>query len=1014
MHLTPWKPISFCSALIFNKGRRKGGKPLNGSSSMPTVLKELQELKLREALEEASEDGILAKSQSLLAEDEEETTSLPPDARDALLHSRTLIRLKAQRDFLAATAQAAERFFDNEESIVGLDEAFAKFKRMYPNYETTEKIDELRIDEYGHLEDTLKVCLDYCGFGLFSYLQQFEYWESSSFGLSEVSSSLSSHALNGIPEEGTLEHGIRCRIMDYLSVPENEYSMVFTVSRGSAFKLLADSYPFHQSRRLLTMYDYESESVNWMAQGAREKGAKIHSAWFKWPTLRLCNAELKKLLERKKKRKRDSASGLFVFPVQSRVTGAKYSYQWMSLAQQHKWHVLLDAGALGPKDMDSLGLSLFRPDFIITSFYKVFGSDPTGFGCLFIKNTALGCLQNKVTATGSGMVRIVPALPPDPMDCADGHVSAVEEGEDEIVEDDDCGIDLQGGGNHLPAFSGPFSSVQVRDVFENEMDYDNSSDRDGTSTACDDTDDFSVEEIMKSPVSSEEENGNLMCIDLGDSPGIPHVSDNARQGPNSKLGLRQLHDGLSRRNGSTGEKKTEGSDGPIPGKPRNSQGTKGGVISFDAAVSSVSQEFSTEVASNTFGSSLASETTAGSVNAVQELPKASKTHSSLANGGSSEKHESSEGHKSLLKSEASSSTKRNSQRFQKQTRITFNLDNEDTASAKADEQRGHSLNLDRGTCSTGETSHSVCNEITSADDDCNNADDSRHVSGSRERRKLAESSKQNQVENRYGAKESCIRRETEGAFRLLGRREEGKFSSSRFLGLDEERINGSGRRVPYSLEEQSGEDSESAYFYTDDAMASAGEAGDDDDQYYRGDPQIMCKHLDHVDELGLNKTTLRLRYLINWLVTSLLQLRHPAPEGSPCGIPVVHIYGPKIKYDRGAAVAFNIFGNDGSLVNPELVQRLAEKSKIYLGLGFLSHLRLMDNCAELREAFDSSNASFCKPMANGRLEGKNVTARIEVVTASLGFLTNFEDVYRLWSFAARFLNADFAKGDGNQ
>ncbi|KAA8517135.1 hypothetical protein F0562_017428 [Nyssa sinensis] len=100
-------------------------------------------------------------------------------------------------------------------------------------------------------------------------------------------------------------------------------------------------------------------------KGAKEKGAKVYSAWFKWPTLKLCSTDLRKQISNKKRRKKDSAVGLFVFPVQSRVTGAKYSYQWMALAQQNNWHVLLDAGSLGPKDMDSLGLSLFRPDFIM-------------------------------------------------------------------------------------------------------------------------------------------------------------------------------------------------------------------------------------------------------------------------------------------------------------------------------------------------------------------------------------------------------------------------------------------------------------------------------------------------------------------------------------------------------------------------------------------------------------------------------------------------------------------------
>lgn len=59
------------------------------------------------------------------------------------------------------------------------------------------------------------------------------------------------------------------RIMDFLNIPEHEYGLVFTVSRGSAFKLLADSYPFHTNKKLLTIFDYESQSVSWMSQSAR-------------------------------------------------------------------------------------------------------------------------------------------------------------------------------------------------------------------------------------------------------------------------------------------------------------------------------------------------------------------------------------------------------------------------------------------------------------------------------------------------------------------------------------------------------------------------------------------------------------------------------------------------------------------------------------------------------------------------------------------------------------------------
>ncbi|MFS7920994.1 hypothetical protein Hanom_Chr03g00231391 [Helianthus anomalus] len=49
---------------------------------------------------------------------------------------------------------------------------------MYPKYKDSEKIDELRGDEYSHLSDGNKVCLDYCGFGLFSFVQSVNFWES--------------------------------------------------------------------------------------------------------------------------------------------------------------------------------------------------------------------------------------------------------------------------------------------------------------------------------------------------------------------------------------------------------------------------------------------------------------------------------------------------------------------------------------------------------------------------------------------------------------------------------------------------------------------------------------------------------------------------------------------------------------------------------------------------------------------------------------------------------------------
>ncbi|CBI34762.3 unnamed protein product, partial [Vitis vinifera] len=291
--------------------------------------------------------------------------------------------------------------FTNHESLPPLDESFSSFNKAYPQYSNTNQADQIRAQEYYHLSMSNHVCLDYIGHGLFSYsqLQKLPFFE-----ISYKSVNLNSQILYG-GEESELESKIRKRIMDFMNISEADYSMVFTANQSSAFKLLADFYPFQSNQNLLTVYDYENEAVGAMIRASKKRSARVLSAEFSWPNLRIHSAKLKKIILNKRKKRR----GLFVFPLQSRMTGARYSYLWMSMAQENGWHVLLDACALGPKDMETLGLSLFRPDFLICSFFKVFGKNPSGFGCLFVKKSSASILKDSTTAVSVGIVSLLPA-----------------------------------------------------------------------------------------------------------------------------------------------------------------------------------------------------------------------------------------------------------------------------------------------------------------------------------------------------------------------------------------------------------------------------------------------------------------------------------------------------------------------------------------------------------------------------------------------------------------------------
>lgn len=554
-----------------------------------------------------------------------------------------------RRNFAQTTASSifpGAKFTDHE-SLPSLADSLAEFNRTYPQYSDTDRVDEIRDREYYHLSESGHACLDYIGIGLFSFSQLQTHKNrlvSSSlpspspsldfpfFGISYRTGNLKAQLLRGGGEDSALESAMKRRIMAFLNLSDSDYAMVFTANRTSAFRLVAESYPFKSSPKLLTVYDYESEAVGTMVQSSERRGARAVSAEFSWPRLRISSSKLKDMIVgNKKKAKAKKKKGVFVFPLHSRVTGARYPYTWMSVAQENDWHVLIDACALGPKDMDCLALSLLRPDFLVCSFYKVFGENPSGFGCLFVKKPVVPILEDSTLAPG--IVNVVPAA------------ELLRPAEDESSELESP-----------TSFSGPLSD------------------------------------------------------------------------PTSQIVARSVE--IAERSGS----------------------------------------------------------------------------GSRSDGGES----------------------------------------------------------------------------------------------------------------------SEVRAVT-------------------------------------------------------------------------GDPEAECRGLDLVDSLGLTTITTRLRYLINWLVNALTKLEHPNSEGAK----LVRVYGPKVRFDRGPAVAFNVYDWKGEKVEPVLVQKLADRTGLSLSYGFLSHIQFSDKYAEMK-------SRVVERRERGGTDRK-CEGGITVVTAALGFLANFEDVYRLWGFVARFLDADFVE-----
>ena len=95
---------------------------------------------------------------------------------------------------------------------------------------------------------------------------------------------------------------------------------------------------------------------------------------------------------------------LFAYPAQSNFSGVKHPLEWLERARDLGYHTLLDAAAFVPTSR--LDLGRYAPDFVVLSFYKMFGF-PTGVGALIARRNLLGELHRPWFSGGT--VRFVSA-----------------------------------------------------------------------------------------------------------------------------------------------------------------------------------------------------------------------------------------------------------------------------------------------------------------------------------------------------------------------------------------------------------------------------------------------------------------------------------------------------------------------------------------------------------------------------------------------------------------------------
>jgi molybdenum cofactor sulfurtransferase len=263
------------------------------------------------------------------------------------------------------------------------------FSNAYPQYSTTRALDDLRAREYPLLDRFSHVYLDYTAGNLVP------------LSLIDRHTALLRDHLLGNPHSTnpastlatTYVEQARLSVLAFFNADPDEYVAIFTANATHALKLVGEAYPFDAAGEYLLTFDNHN-SVNGIREFARARNCPTTYVPIVLPDMRVDDAELTSHLERGGNR----GHRLFAYPAQSNFSGVQHPLEWIPLAQQHGWDVLLDAAAF--TSTNHLDLGRYKPDYVSQSFYKMFGY-PTGVGCLIARKAALAKLRRPWFAGGT-------------------------------------------------------------------------------------------------------------------------------------------------------------------------------------------------------------------------------------------------------------------------------------------------------------------------------------------------------------------------------------------------------------------------------------------------------------------------------------------------------------------------------------------------------------------------------------------------------------------------------------
>jgi len=247
---------------------------------------------------------------------------------------------------------------------------------------------ELRRREFSRLDRDHLAYLDYTGSALYADCQVRSHralLSNSIYGNPHAESDPSRASTMAIEKARGL-------VLRFLDADPGRYSVCFTANASAAIKLVAESYPFDPGSVLVLSADNHN-SINGVREYARRAGASVSHIPLD-DDMRLDGAE--QVLADAVNTARGAR--LFAFPAQSNFTGVHHPLRLIDDAHRLGFDVILDAASFAPSN--PLSLRRHAADFVVLSFYKIFGY-PTGVGALVFRREAFGKLRRPWFAGGT-------------------------------------------------------------------------------------------------------------------------------------------------------------------------------------------------------------------------------------------------------------------------------------------------------------------------------------------------------------------------------------------------------------------------------------------------------------------------------------------------------------------------------------------------------------------------------------------------------------------------------------